>query len=81
MTAYHVRVAGPAPLVLNAVTALADADGVELTASDQPTPVDAGSVALEVTVEGTFDDVADAVADVRAGLPPDASIDITRGAG
>ena len=36
MTAYHVRFEGPAPLVLSAVTALADAAGVELISSVSP---------------------------------------------
>ena len=57
-------------------TALADADGVELISSEEPTILDARMVALNVTVEGTFDAVADAVARVRGEMPPGASIEI-----
>ena len=74
---YRVRVEGPAALTLRLATALADADGVDLTSSDQPVAVAEGIVALSVVVAGTFDDVADAVAELRSGLPPDASIDFT----
>ena len=34
-----------------------------------------------MTVQGSFDDVADAVATIRSGLPPDASVEITGGEG
>jgi hypothetical protein len=74
---YRVRVEGPAALTLRVATALADADGVDLTSSDQPVAAAEGIVALSVVVEGTFDDVADAVAAVRSDLPPDASIELT----
>ena len=81
MTAYHVRFEGPAPLVLSAVTALADAAGVELISSGQPAAQGEVNTELEVTVQGSFDDVADAVATIRSGLPPDASVEITGGEG
>jgi hypothetical protein len=58
-------------------TTLADADGVELVSSDQPVLAGANVVSLDVTVEGLFDDVADAVAEIRGGLPPGASIELT----
>jgi len=45
-------------------------------ASEQPVAVDETTVALGVTVEGAFDAVADAVADVRAGLPAGSSVEI-----
>ena len=79
MTNYRVRLEGPAALTLRLATALADADGVELTSSDQPVTLDESMIALNVTVEGAFDAVADAVASIRGEMPSGASIEITGG--
>ncbi len=79
MSNYRVRFEGPAALAISVATALADADGVELISSDQPVPLDENIVALNVTVEGAFDAVADAVASIRGGLPTEASIEISSG--
>jgi hypothetical protein len=76
---YRVRFEGPAAFALSVATALADADGIELISSDQPVAVDENIVALNVTVEGEFDAVADAVASVRGGMPTEASIEISSG--
>jgi hypothetical protein len=76
VTHYRIRLEGPAALTLEVATALADADGVELIASDQPAAGEESKVVLDVTVEGPFDAVADAVADLRAGMPADGSIEI-----
>jgi hypothetical protein len=73
---YRIRLEGPAALTLKVATALADAEGVELIASDQPSAGDESTVVLDVTVEGPFDAVADAVAALRAGMPADGSIEI-----
>ena len=73
---YRVRFEGPAALAISVATALADADGVELISSDQPVALEENIVALNVTVEGAFDAVADAVARIRGGLPTEASIEI-----
>ena len=79
VTNYRVRFEGPAALTLRVATALADADGVELTSSDQPVAIGESMVALNVTVEGAFDAVADAVASIRGKVPSGASIEITGG--
>jgi hypothetical protein len=76
---YRVRFEGPAALTLGVATALANADGVELISSDQPVTLDENSVALNVTVEGAFDAVADAVASIRAAMPTETSIEISAG--
>jgi hypothetical protein len=76
---YRVRFEGAAALALRVATALADADGVDLTSSDQPVTLEPGTVELNVTVEGTFDAVADAVATIRGDLPSSASIDLRGG--
>jgi hypothetical protein len=77
VTSYRVRLEGPAAVTLTVATALADADGVELISSAPPVTVNESMVALEVTVEGAFDAVADAVASIRDSLPTGASIEIT----
>jgi len=74
---YRVRFQGPAALTLPVATALADADGVELISSDQPLTLGENIVALNLTVEGAFDAVADAVASIRVGMPTEASIEIS----
>ena len=79
MTQYRVRFEGPAALALRVMTALADAEGVELVSSDQPAALDDVMVALNVTVEGTFDEVADAVATIRGEIPSGASLEIAGG--
>ena len=79
MTTYRIRFEGPASLALGVATALADADGVELTSSDPPAPIAGGSVALDITVEGTSLAVAGAMERVRDGLPPGASIGVAEG--
>ncbi len=79
MSKYRVRFEGPAAFALSVATALADADGIELISSDQPVAVDENIVALNVTVEGEFDAVADAVASIRGGMPTEASIEISSG--
>ena len=52
MTTYRIRFEGPASLALGVATALADAEGVELTSSEPPSPIGGGEVGLDVTVVG-----------------------------
>jgi hypothetical protein len=70
----RVRIEGPATLALDVATELADADGVELRASERPAPLDGGRVALTVEVEGTEGAVAKAVARISKTLPAGSSI-------
>jgi hypothetical protein len=77
VTNHRVRFEGPAGHALRVATTLADAEGVELVSSDQPVTLDHQTVELSLTVEGTFDAVADAVASIRSEIPPGASIEIT----
>jgi hypothetical protein len=80
MTAFQVRVAGSPPLVLRAVTELAESTGIELTSSEQPV-ADGARTSLDVTVHGSFDDVADAVATIRGRLTGETTIEIMGGSG
>ena len=76
MTVYKIRFEGPAVLAVGVATALADADGVDLTSSSQPSILDANTVELHLTAEGPRESVAGAVARIRDGLPDGASIEI-----
>jgi hypothetical protein len=76
VTLYRIRFVGPAALAISVATTLADADGVELTSSMQPSILDETKVELNVSVEGSRDAVAVAVSTIRKGLPDGASIEI-----
>ncbi len=76
MTAYTIRFAGPAALAVGVATALADADGVDLTSSSQPSIVDANTVELTFAVDGAHDAVTAAVSTISDDLPGGASIEI-----
>ncbi len=76
MTVYRIRFEGPAALAVRVATALADADGVELTSSKRPSILDENTVELDVSVDGTRDAVAAAVSSIRDELPDGASIEI-----
>jgi len=76
VTVYRITFKGPAALALRVATALADADGVELTSSEPPSVVDVDTVKLGLAVEGAPDSVTDALASIRHGLPPGASIEV-----
>ena len=75
-TSYQVRFEGPPGLALQVATELAAADGVDLTSSTPPVPLDDATFALEVTVEGTLEAVTRAVDDLREQLPADGSITV-----
>ena len=75
VTAYRVRYEGPQELAVGVATALADADGVDLTSSARPERT-AGGVVLELVVEGDADAVLDAVGVARGQLPVDARIEL-----
>jgi hypothetical protein len=77
---YRINYQGPREHAVQAARTLADADGIELTAS-QPVEqkTDSADVVLRLTVEGTTDDVLDAVALTRGQLPAGATIEIAEG--
>jgi hypothetical protein len=77
MPAYRITYEGPPSMAVQAATLLADADGVELKAS-QPPERRGGSdqVILALTVEGEADAVTAAVQDVASLLSPHATIEM-----
>ncbi len=76
---HRIRFEGPTALAVGVATALADADGVDLTSSASPTALGDGAVALEMVVEATDDDAAAAVDAIRRDLPAGASIERSPG--
>jgi hypothetical protein len=76
VTVYRITFEGPAALALRVATALADADGVELTSSEPPSVVDVDTVTLGLAVEGEPASVTDAVTSIRDALPAGASIEV-----
>ena len=76
MSAHRITFVGPPALALQVVTALADGEGVDLTASEPPRPHSQGTVTLDVTVDGSTRDVASAVGRVRETLPQGATLDV-----
>jgi len=77
MTTYRIRFEGPASLALGVATTLADAEGVELTSSEPPSPIADGAVGLDVTVEGASIAVGGVIDRIRDGLPPGSTIVVT----
>ena len=76
MTVRQIKIVGPATHAVQVATELADADGVEMISSKPPAIVADDTVELEVAVEGTADDIAVAVSNIRKGLPKGASIEL-----
>lgn len=74
MAEHRITFEGPPPVAVRVATALADADGVDLT-GQAPEPGGTGErVVLVLTVEGTADDIAAAVTAVAAVLPSGATV-------
>jgi hypothetical protein len=74
VTAFRVRFEGPSVLALQVARDLADADGIELIASESPAPLDEGKVGLTVVVDATEEAVGDAVAKISETLPEGSSL-------
>ncbi len=77
VTAHRIRFEGPAALAVQVATALADAEGVELTSSARPSALADGRVRLDVVVKGSLAHVALAVSTIGGDLPVVASLAIT----
>jgi hypothetical protein len=79
VTSFRVRFEGPATLALQVATELADADGIELVASEHPSTLEEGRVELTVVVAGTEQAVGDAVARISEMLPEGSSLATVNG--
>lgn len=77
MTVFQISYRGPMSRAVEAATALAAADGVELKSSERTErDDDAQTVVLVLTVEATTEAIADALTLVRDGLPSGAAVEI-----
>lgn len=76
MTTHRITYHGPAAQALPTATALAEADGVELTSSEAPQRrgPGGGDVVLALTVEASSEAIAAALAQVRDTLPAGAQV-------
>jgi hypothetical protein len=74
VTAFRITYDGPQSFALEAARLLAEADGVELTASDPPSRRDDDSVVLALTVEATEEAVDGALDAIAKQLPRRATI-------
>ncbi len=73
---HRIRFEGAATSAVGVATAIADADGVDLTSSESPVVVDGDRVRLDLVVEGPRDVIAAAVDEIRAGLPDGSSLSL-----
>jgi hypothetical protein len=74
VTTHQVTYRGPSTFAVRAAALLADADGVELRSATRTDDPSDDSVALVLTVEGTDESVAAAIARVREELPAGAAV-------
>lgn len=63
-------------MAVRIATDVADADGIELIASEPPSTVGADTIRLGVTVDGERESVARTVARISDGLPAGSSIEL-----
>ena len=79
MNEHRIRFEGSAAAAVEIATAIADADGVDLTSSAPPTALADGRVHLELTVQGPLEVIEAAVEEVAARLPVDSTITVDAG--
>jgi hypothetical protein len=73
---HRIRFEGAAAAALTIATAIADADGVDLTSSEPPTPLADGRVRLDLSVQGPSESITAAVDEIGRTLPGDSSIEL-----
>ena len=77
MTSHQVKYEGPSALAVGVATLLADSKGIDLRSAEKHGDADAAvETVLVLTIEGTSQDVMDAVGSIRTGLPPEARITV-----
>jgi hypothetical protein len=73
---HRIRFEGASAAALTVATAIADADGVDLTSSAPPTPLTEGRVRLDLSVQGSSESIAAAVDEIARAIPTDSSIEL-----
>ena len=73
---HRIRFEGASSAALTVATAIADADGIDLTSSEPPVAVADGTVRLAFTVQGSSESIVAAVDEIGRTLPDDSSIEL-----
>jgi hypothetical protein len=73
---HRIRFEGASADALTVATAIADADGVDLTSSAPPTTLAGGKVRLDVRVRGSTESIAAALDEIGLSIPIDSSIEL-----
>jgi hypothetical protein len=76
---HRIRFEGAAAAALTIATAIADADGVDLTSSEPPATLADGRVRLDLTVQGSSASITAAVDEIGSGLPAGSSLELDPG--
>lgn len=73
---HRIRFEGASAAALTVATAIADADGVDLTSSEPPTALADGKVRLDLSVRGSSESIAAALEEIGLSLPVGSSIEL-----
>lgn len=76
MNEHRIRFEGAAAAALTVATAIADVDGVDLTSSEPPVPLEDGRVRLDLRVEAPDESITAAVDEIGRLLPEDSSLEL-----
>lgn len=73
---HRIRFEGDSAFALSVATAIADADGVDLTSSEPPTALADGKVRLDLSVRASGESIAAALEEIGVSVPVDCSIEL-----
>ena len=73
---HRIRFEGSSAAALTVATAIADADGVDLTSSEPPTAIADGKVRLDLRVQASSESIAAALEAIGRSIPVDSSIEL-----
>ena len=76
MNEHRIRFEGASADALTVATAIADADGVDLTSSEPPTTLPGGKVRLDVRVRASSESITAALAEIGRRLPTHSSLEL-----
>ena len=76
MNEHRIRFEGAAAAALTVATMVADVDGVDLTASEPPVPLQDGRVRLDLRVQAAGGSIEGALDEIRSELPADSTIEL-----
>ena len=76
---HRIRFEGASADALTIATAIADADGVDLTSSEPPIAIADGRVRLDLSVRGPSEAIAAALDEIGRRIPGDSSVELDPG--